>query len=154
MKRRTITAALVVLTASTTLVSTSALAAWTPKKPIDFVIMAGKGGGADKMARLMVPVEAQARGHSKQQYLDTLRPMEPVFLRDAKAKKKKSLIKTVVDTYLNYQLANIFCGAWDPPKNGFGPLAATVPQPPPGDVARALALSVCSHSAPCIRRWG
>ena len=26
---------------------------WTPSKPIDFVIMAGKGGGADKMARLM-----------------------------------------------------------------------------------------------------
>jgi tripartite-type tricarboxylate transporter receptor subunit TctC len=28
-------------------------AAWEPKKPVDFVIMAGKGGGADKMARLM-----------------------------------------------------------------------------------------------------
>jgi tripartite-type tricarboxylate transporter receptor subunit TctC len=26
---------------------------WSPTKPIDFVIMAGKGGGADKMARLM-----------------------------------------------------------------------------------------------------
>ena len=26
---------------------------WQPSKPIDFVIMAGKGGGADKMARLM-----------------------------------------------------------------------------------------------------
>ncbi|MEO1493079.1 MAG: tripartite tricarboxylate transporter substrate binding protein [Pseudomonadota bacterium] len=26
---------------------------WKPSKPIDFVIMAGKGGGADKMARLM-----------------------------------------------------------------------------------------------------
>lgn len=26
---------------------------WQPKKPIEFVIMAGKGGGADKMARLM-----------------------------------------------------------------------------------------------------
>ncbi|MDJ0719494.1 MAG: tripartite tricarboxylate transporter substrate binding protein [Prochloraceae cyanobacterium] len=26
---------------------------WKPKKPIEFVIMAGKGGGADKMARLM-----------------------------------------------------------------------------------------------------
>ena len=29
-----------------------ALAGWEPKKPVDFVIMAGKGGGADKMARL------------------------------------------------------------------------------------------------------
>lgn len=27
--------------------------AWEPIKPVDFVIMAGKGGGADKMARLM-----------------------------------------------------------------------------------------------------
>ena len=27
--------------------------AWEPKKPVDFVIMAGQGGGADKMARLM-----------------------------------------------------------------------------------------------------
>ena len=27
--------------------------AWEPNKPISFVIMAGKGGGADKMARLM-----------------------------------------------------------------------------------------------------
>ncbi len=33
--------------------SGAALAAWEPKKPVDFVIMAGKGGGADKMARLM-----------------------------------------------------------------------------------------------------
>ena len=28
-------------------------AGWEPKKPVDFVIMAGKGGGADKMARLI-----------------------------------------------------------------------------------------------------
>ncbi len=31
----------------------SAAKAWEPTKPVDFVIMAGKGGGADKMARLM-----------------------------------------------------------------------------------------------------
>ncbi|MBY8976084.1 tripartite tricarboxylate transporter substrate binding protein [Rhodobacteraceae bacterium NNCM2] len=30
-----------------------AASAWEPTKPVDFVIMAGKGGGADKMARLM-----------------------------------------------------------------------------------------------------
>ena len=30
-----------------------AAAAWEPKKPVEFVIMAGPGGGADKMARLM-----------------------------------------------------------------------------------------------------
>jgi putative tricarboxylic transport membrane protein len=35
-------------------VSTVAMAAdWTPRKPVEFVIMAGPGGGADKMARLM-----------------------------------------------------------------------------------------------------
>ncbi len=33
-----------------------AMAGWEPKKPVDFVIMAGKGGGADKMARLMQSV--------------------------------------------------------------------------------------------------
>ena len=36
-----------------------ALADWAPKKPVDFVIMAGKGGGADKMARLMQSVIEQ-----------------------------------------------------------------------------------------------
>ncbi|MBT3557853.1 MAG: tripartite tricarboxylate transporter substrate binding protein [Rhodospirillales bacterium] len=34
----------------------SAEAGWAPKKPIEFVIMAGKGGGADKMARLLQTV--------------------------------------------------------------------------------------------------
>ena len=34
----------------------AATAAWEPKKPVEFVIMAGKGGGADKMARLMQTV--------------------------------------------------------------------------------------------------
>ncbi len=33
-----------------------AVAGWEPKKPVDFIIMAGKGGGADKMARLMQSV--------------------------------------------------------------------------------------------------
>ena len=48
------TAAAVTLAATSTVaVSGAAQAAWEPKKPIDFVIMAGKGGGADKMARLM-----------------------------------------------------------------------------------------------------
>jgi 2-methylisocitrate lyase-like PEP mutase family enzyme len=32
---------------------TSIANAWEPTKPVDFIIMAGKGGGADKMARLM-----------------------------------------------------------------------------------------------------
>ena len=32
--------------------------AWTPKKPVEFVIMAGKGGGADKAVRLMQAIIA------------------------------------------------------------------------------------------------
>ena len=36
-----------------TMVGATAAQAFKPNKPIDFVIMAGKGGGADKMARLM-----------------------------------------------------------------------------------------------------
>ena len=47
----------VILTALLALVlSGAAQAGWEPKKPVDFVIMAGKGGGADKMARLMQSV--------------------------------------------------------------------------------------------------
>jgi putative tricarboxylic transport membrane protein len=34
-------------------VSDQAEAAWKPKKPIEFVIMAGKGGGADRLARFI-----------------------------------------------------------------------------------------------------
>ena len=54
--RRSVLAAAAAVTLGATsilAVSGNAQAAWEPKKPIDFVIMAGKGGGADKMARLM-----------------------------------------------------------------------------------------------------
>ncbi|MCY4450522.1 MAG: tripartite tricarboxylate transporter substrate-binding protein [Immundisolibacterales bacterium] len=46
-------AATVLAVASTASITGAAQAAWEPLKPVDFVIMAGKGGGADKMARLM-----------------------------------------------------------------------------------------------------
>ncbi len=49
--RKLITSALV-LGCATVVVASPAIA-WQPNKPIDFIIMAGKGGGADKMARLM-----------------------------------------------------------------------------------------------------
>jgi tripartite-type tricarboxylate transporter receptor subunit TctC len=39
--------------------------AWEPIKPIDFVIMAGKGGGADKMARLMQTIVEKHKLSSK-----------------------------------------------------------------------------------------
>lgn len=41
------------LCAVSLVMATSVLAEWQPSKPVEFVIMAGKGGGADKMARLM-----------------------------------------------------------------------------------------------------
>ena len=47
------------LIAAATFVTTSSVALaedWAPKKPVEFVIMAGPGGGADKMARLMQTV--------------------------------------------------------------------------------------------------
>ena len=49
--RKLMTSALV-LGCATVVVASPAIA-WQPNKPIDFIIMAGKGGGADKMARLM-----------------------------------------------------------------------------------------------------
>lgn len=52
------------LTAGSLTLSQSAQA-WEPKKPIDFVIMAGKGGGADKMARLMQSVIEKHKLSSK-----------------------------------------------------------------------------------------
>ena len=33
-------------------ITSQGLAAWEPEKPVEFVVMAGKGGGADKMAHL------------------------------------------------------------------------------------------------------
>ncbi|MEL7281481.1 MAG: hypothetical protein AAGK79_14080, partial [Pseudomonadota bacterium] len=51
------------LTAATLLV-TSPVAAladgWKPRKPIDFVIMAGAGGGADQIARFIQSVAEKA----------------------------------------------------------------------------------------------
>ncbi len=42
-----------VLGLGATAVSQHADAAWEPKKPVEFVIMAGKGGGADRLARFI-----------------------------------------------------------------------------------------------------
>ena len=40
-------------------------AAWEPNKPIDFIIMAGKGGGADKMARFLQAIIEESKLASK-----------------------------------------------------------------------------------------
>jgi tripartite-type tricarboxylate transporter receptor subunit TctC len=47
-----------------------ASADWAPQKPVEFVIMAGQGGGADKMARLM-PTVIQKNGWSS-------KPLTPI----------------------------------------------------------------------------
>ena len=52
-------------TLSVALIAMPAEAGWEPKKPVEFVIMAGKGGGADKMARLMQTVIEKHRWSSK-----------------------------------------------------------------------------------------
>lgn len=51
-------AATLVGAGATTQIS-DAQAAWEPKKPVEFVIMAGKGGGADKLARLIQGIIAE-----------------------------------------------------------------------------------------------
>ncbi len=43
----------------------TAQAEWKPTKPVSFIIMAGKGGGADKMARLMQAIVEQENLSSK-----------------------------------------------------------------------------------------
>ncbi|MFN0262914.1 Bug family tripartite tricarboxylate transporter substrate binding protein [Tepidamorphus sp. 3E244] len=51
-KLATILAGVGALSLSATMAVDSAKAEWTPKKPVELIIMAGKGGGADQMARL------------------------------------------------------------------------------------------------------
>jgi len=43
----------------------SAAAAWEPKKPVEFVVMAGKGGGADKAVRFIQNIIAKNKLSSK-----------------------------------------------------------------------------------------
>ena len=48
-----------VLGLTTALASQPAMAEFTPRKPVEFIIMAGTGGGADQMARLMQSIIEQ-----------------------------------------------------------------------------------------------
>ena len=54
-------------------VPADAVAAWEPKKPVEFVIMAGKGGGADKMSRLMQAV-IEKHGFSSKPFVPINKP--------------------------------------------------------------------------------
>ncbi len=46
-------------------VTNDAQAAWKPKKPVEFIVMAGKGGGADKAVRFMQSIIAKNKLSSK-----------------------------------------------------------------------------------------
>ncbi|HIE85340.1 MAG TPA: tripartite tricarboxylate transporter substrate binding protein, partial [Gammaproteobacteria bacterium] len=56
MIKRSVFLPLIALFSALAVLAAGPAQAWAPKKPVDFVIMAGKGGGADKMARLMQSV--------------------------------------------------------------------------------------------------
>jgi len=56
IKRALFPAALIAAASLATTTPVAQAADWAPKKPVEFVIMAGPGGGADKMARLMQTV--------------------------------------------------------------------------------------------------
>lgn len=51
--------ALIALTTLVAVTATPALAGWEPKKPVEFVVMAGKGGGADKAVRQLQAIIAK-----------------------------------------------------------------------------------------------
>ncbi len=64
---------IIVCTTMFFVLSGTAQAEWEPEKPIDLVIMAGKDGGADKMARLMQRI-IEENGWSPQRVIPINRP--------------------------------------------------------------------------------
>lgn len=57
--------AVVGLGLTATVPTAASAAGWQPKKPVEFVIMAGKGGGADKLARFIQGIIAKNNFSSK-----------------------------------------------------------------------------------------
>ncbi len=62
-------------------------AAWEPKKPVQFVVMAGKGGGADKAVRFMQNIIAKNKLSSK--------PFTPINKPGARAPRRWSISRTL-----------------------------------------------------------
>ncbi len=60
-----VVAAALALGVGPTSVTKDAAAAWEPKKPVEFIVMAGKGGGADKAVRFMQNIIAKHKLSSK-----------------------------------------------------------------------------------------
>ena len=63
----------VIAVCSLAVMSSAALAQWAPKKPVEFIIMAGTGGGADQMARLMQSI-IQKNEFSAQPFIPINKP--------------------------------------------------------------------------------
>lgn len=61
MNRAVTYSLLALVSLSTALVSSSAAIAWEPTKPIEFIVPAGTGGGADQMARLIYGISEKHR---------------------------------------------------------------------------------------------
>ena len=77
--------------------------AWEPVKPVDFVIMAGKGGGADKMARLMQSV-IEKHGLSSKPFVPINKPGGSgaealVHLKNTKGVSKDHTIMVTLNSF-------------------------------------------------------
>jgi putative tricarboxylic transport membrane protein len=73
MIKRKLLLPLIALASAVAVLAAAPAQAWAPKKPVDFVIMAGKGGGADKMARLMQSV-IEKHGFSSKPFVPINKP--------------------------------------------------------------------------------
>ena len=58
----------VIAVCSLAVMTSAAFAQFEPKKPVEFIIMAGTGGGADQMARLMQSI-IQKNNFSSQPFI-------------------------------------------------------------------------------------
>jgi tripartite-type tricarboxylate transporter receptor subunit TctC len=77
--------------------------AWEPKKPVDFVIMAGKGGGADKMARLMQTI-IEKHGLSAKPFIPINKPggsgaESLIHLKNAKGVNKDHTVMVTLNSF-------------------------------------------------------
>ena len=74
--------------------TTQALAAWKPTRPIEFIIMAGKGGGADRIARLMQKIVTQNKWSPQ--------PLVPINKKAARARRRCSTCSRKKETRTSF----------------------------------------------------
>ena len=100
------------------------------------------------LGRLILPVEATAKGMSAKKYVASKAPMSPVFLEPAK--KAGISAKSVVNFYLRWHLNNLFAGAWaNSGEKHFAPLPVTFPVPKSSDVT-AVAKMLIAAKKPMV----